>query len=97
MDFTKVFFLIVVIYLAISLPLYLLNQNVSRSCLLVCESKGFDVVISGVVDDKGIFCRCLDSIVRHERLIWAEKNEVGEWVEVFAQEKLKEGFIDIIE
>lgn len=69
MKWEKAFAIIVVCYLAIALPLYLLNSGSVHACREACSAEGFDIVISAAFSGTETNCRCLDSITRAEKYI----------------------------
>jgi len=64
----KILVACICIYLAVSLPLYILNQQAVRQCQPACEKEGFDIVISATTQGQKTECRCLDSITRREKV-----------------------------
>jgi len=69
MNLEKALVACVCVYLAISLPLYVFNQQAARQCQPACEEIGGDIVISAAVFADKIECRCLDSIIRQEKIV----------------------------
>lgn len=69
MKWESIAVLCIIAYLAIALPLYILNQQAVKQCQPACEAEGFDIVISAASGGEKTECRCLDSITRQERII----------------------------
>ena len=68
MNWEKIVIVCICIYLAAALPLYVFNQQLTKKCLPACEEAGCDIVISAAVSGEKIECRCLDSIIRQEKI-----------------------------
>ena len=64
----KILVIIVVVFLAISIPLYVLNQQAMEKCSEECQKEGYDSVISATFFGQKE-CRCLNSITRQEKTI----------------------------
>lgn len=69
MNWEKALVACVCVYLAVSLPLYILNQQAVKQCQAACEENGFDIVVSAASCGGKTDCRCLDSIARREKII----------------------------
>lgn len=69
MKLEKIAVLCIVAYLAIALPLYILNQQAVKQCQPACEENGFDIVISAAIAGEKIRCNCLDSVTRLEKIV----------------------------
>jgi len=65
--------LIIVLYLAISLPLYSLNQQAVETCSQECQKIGYDAVISATTLTQKQ-CRCLNTLTREEKTITPKEN-----------------------
>jgi hypothetical protein len=60
---------VILLYLAIAVPLAVLNNRAMESCATECSKQGFDIVISATSQGSAIQCRCLDQYNRAETLI----------------------------
>ncbi len=85
----KLFFIVTVSYLLIAIPFYLLNQESVKVCQVLCEEKGFDLVVGLAVPQPGFErnCKCFSSITR-ESLILSEGESFHKyWSEDFPVER----------
>ena len=57
------------IYLAIAVPLALLNNQAMENCATECSKQGFDIVISAASQGNAIQCRCLNQYDRSEKTV----------------------------
>ncbi|MFA4855686.1 MAG: hypothetical protein WC634_03820 [archaeon] len=69
MKWESIAVLCIIAYLAIALPLYILNQQAVKQCQLACEEEGFDLVVSAASWGEKTECRCFDSIARQEKFV----------------------------
>jgi len=73
MKWEKAALIVFIAYLAIALPLYLLNSEAVGECKTACEQEGFDIVSSAVQTEKGIECGCLSSFTRTGKTLFVEQ------------------------
>ena len=57
------------LYLAIAVPLALLNNQAMENCSTECSKQGFDIVISAASQGSAIECRCLSQHDRSEKIV----------------------------
>ena len=69
MKWEKIAIIVIVCYLAIALPVYLLNQQEMKECWPACEKEGYDIALSARILGEKIECRCLDSITRGGKIV----------------------------
>ncbi len=67
MKWKKIVIIAVICYLAISLPVYLFNQQAVKECEFACAKEEYNVVISANVSVEKIECKCFDSFTRKEK------------------------------
>ena len=61
--------IVIGVYLAVSLPLYFLNEQSLAECSNACSEEGYDLAIAAVSTGQGLECRCVDSNTRLEKNI----------------------------
>ncbi len=69
MNWQKIFALGVVLYLALALPMYYLNEEAVEKCRPACSKEGFDEVIGATHSSQGVQCRCFNTISTKERYV----------------------------
>lgn len=60
---------VLLLYLAIAVPLALLNNQAMENCATECNKQGFDIVISAASQGSAIQCRCLSQHDRAEKIV----------------------------
>ena len=71
----KIFFVAVVIYLLVAIPLYLMNSVSFKECEEMCLRKGYNFVVRAYLEDSQIKCWCRSSFTKQIKIIPLETNE----------------------
>lgn len=73
MNWEKTFVCLVTLYLAIALPLYILNSYTYDKCVSACKAEGFDIVVSATGFEE-TRCRCMTSHTRNNIVLTIHPN-----------------------